>query len=285
MSARDLAQSLLPPIFVDGLRRLRSFFLKQDAIRFVGDYATWAEAERASTGYSARNILEKTRSAMLKVKNGEAAYARDSVVFDHVTYPFPVLAALLRARSANGNRLSVLDFGGSLGTTYFQCRDFLSLGAYRWSVVEQTEHAKCGREEFADERLQFYSSIDECLEQERPNLLLLSGIIQYLPDPHRFLENIITRDFPHVIVDRTSFFGEDRDLLTVQHVPEWIYRATYPAWFLSEKRFLHAFAKRYRVVASFPAADAIHPERGRAYWKGFIFEIASQANDRPKSSL
>jgi hypothetical protein len=78
-----------------------------------------------------------------------------------------------------------------------------------------------------------------------------------------------------VIVERTSFFCEDRDQLTVQHVPEWIYRATYPAWFLSEKRFLTAFAERYRVVASFPTADAINPERGRAYWKGFIFEIVS----------
>jgi putative methyltransferase (TIGR04325 family) len=276
MISRDLARSLLPPIFLNGLRRLRNSFLKQEAIRFVGDYATWADAEQASTGYSARNILEKTRSAMLKVKKGEAAYARDSVVFDHVAYPFPLLAGLLRARSADGNRLSVLDFGGSLGTTYFQCRDFLSLEeAYRWSVVEQPEHAKCGREEFADGRLQFYTSIGECLEHEQPNVLLLSGVIQCLPEPHQFLQDVLTRGFPHVIVDRTSFFCEDRDRLTVQHVPEWIYRATYPAWFLSEKRFLNAFAKRYRAVASFPAADAINPEGGRAYWKGFIFEIDS----------
>ncbi len=31
------------------------------------------------------------------------------------------------------------------------------------------------------------------------------------------------------------FLCGNRDLLTVQHVPEWVYRATYPAWFLSEK--------------------------------------------------
>lgn len=214
---------------------------------------------------------------MLKVKNGQAAYERDSVTFDQHVYPFPVLAGLLRARSADGNRLSVLDFGGSLGTTYFQCRDFLSAtGFFRWSVVEQSEHVKCGRAEFADERLRFYISIDECLAQEQPNVLLLSGVIQHLPKPHEFLADVLQRGFAHVIVDRTAFFSGNRDLLTVQHVPDWIYRASYPAWFLSEERFLHSFGKHYRLVASFAALDALHPEKGSAAWKGFIFELQSR---------
>ena len=151
---RNFVRLLLPPLLFNGLRRLRNSHVKREVIRFIGDYRTWAEAEQASTGYSAANILEKTRSAMLKVKSGEAAYARDSVVFDKITYPFPVLAGLLRARAMDGNRLSVIDFGGSLGTTYFQCRDFLSsAGPFRWSVVEQSEHVKCGQTEFADGQL------------------------------------------------------------------------------------------------------------------------------------
>lgn len=275
MNLRNFARLWLPAILLNAVRRLRYSCLINDKIRFVGDYGTWAQAEQASVGYSAPNILERTRSAMLKVKNGEAPYARDAVVFDELVCPFPVLAGLLRARSAADNRLSVLDFGGSLGTTYFQCREFLSaVGPFRWSVVEQPEHVKCGQLDFADGRLRFYTSIDECLAQEQPNILLLSGVIQCLPEPYKFLADVLERAFPHVIVDRTAFFSADRDLLTVQHVPEWIYRATYPAWFLSEKRFLSWFSKRYRLVASFPAADDISPEAGSAYWKGFIFEIA-----------
>ena len=114
---RNSARLLLPPILLSGLRCLRDSYFKRERILFVGDYGSWAEAEHASIGYSAPNILERTRLAMLKVKNGEALYERDSVVFDRVAYPFPLLAGLLRARSMDGNRLSVLDFGGSLGTT------------------------------------------------------------------------------------------------------------------------------------------------------------------------
>jgi len=60
---------------------------------------------------------------MLNVKNREATYARDAVTFDEVVYLFPVLAGLLRVRSTAGNRLSVSDFGASLGTTIAATRN------------------------------------------------------------------------------------------------------------------------------------------------------------------
>lgn len=39
---------------------------------------------------------------MLKIASREAAYERDSVLFDKVQYSFPVLGGLLRAAIANG---------------------------------------------------------------------------------------------------------------------------------------------------------------------------------------
>ena len=54
-------------------------YLRRDRVRFYSDYATWTQAEKASTDYLGRNILERTRHAMLKVTNGQAAYTRDAV--------------------------------------------------------------------------------------------------------------------------------------------------------------------------------------------------------------
>jgi len=54
----------------------------------------------ASTGYDNDMILEKTRLALLKVKNGEAAYERDSVVFEDIQYAWPLLAGLLWVAAA-----------------------------------------------------------------------------------------------------------------------------------------------------------------------------------------
>src|SRR5712691_6915719 len=93
-------------------------------IIFSGTYESWEAALRDSTGYDAPAIVEKTREALLKVKNGSAAFERDSVLFEKPDYPFPIIAATLKQALASDGRLSVLDFGGSLGSSYFQCRSF-----------------------------------------------------------------------------------------------------------------------------------------------------------------
>jgi len=278
MVLNTFARNVCPPIIwrqISGLkRRFGASIQESPDIVFSGDYASWEDADRASTGYSAPKILAKTREALLKVKRGEAAFERDSVVFEKIQYEFPLLAGLLRAATANSGCLSVLDFGGALGSTYFQNRSFLSIvNELRWSVVEQPLHVACGLTDFADEHLSFYPSIEACLRHETPNVLLLSSVLQYLPEPYRFLEGALSHGIEFVIVERTAFMRNGKDRLTVQQVPAWIYEASYPAWFLSEQRFLKSFHERYSMVASFPALDTCQPEGGAADYKGFIFEL------------
>ena len=59
-----------------------------------GNYANWEEADSFATGYDDHSILEKCKTALLKVKNGEAAYERDSVLFDKMQYNWALLALL-----------------------------------------------------------------------------------------------------------------------------------------------------------------------------------------------
>jgi putative methyltransferase (TIGR04325 family) len=272
MNAKLFVKSLLPPILVDAIRSV-SPGQRMESLHFTGDFRSWEEAEQASTGYAAPVILEKTRAALLRVKNGEAAYERDSVTFTTIVYSFPLLAGLFRATTEHDGRLSVLDFGGSLGSTYFQCRRFLSpLKELRWSIVEQPAHVICGQKEFANEHLRFYESVETCLRVERPNVLLLSSVLQYLPKPYDLLSDLIRQAFDYIIVDRTAFLRSGRDRLTLEHVPAWIYPAVYPAWFLSEKRFLALFADRYELLASFPGLDTTQPDGDEADYKGFIFK-------------
>lgn len=255
------------------------FRRKRDSVRFSGNYKSWEEAERDSTGYAGPEILRKTRAALLKVKAGDATFERDSVAFDRMEYEFPLLAGLLRAAAAGQGRLSVLDFGGSLGSTYFQSRKFLSpVKELRWSVVEQPSHVACGEVEFANDELRFYRTIDDCLHGQQPNVLLLSNVIQYLREPYVFLEQILEREIPQVIIERTAFTLTGRARLTVQHVPARIYKASYPAWFLSEPLFRKIFASKYELVCEYPAPIDLHPEGEKAIYKGFQFHLKSAAN-------
>ncbi len=235
---------------------------------FVGDYSTWVEAEKAASGYNAPAILDRVREAALKVKRGEVAFERDSVCFHHEEYRWPTLACLLRIAAVNGGRLRVLDFGGSLGSFWFQHRKLLGgLREVRWAVVEQSHYVECGREEFQDEVLNFHASVEDCLREGAVDVILLSSVLQYLPEPYGWLEQFAETEVRWLLLDRTPFIEQDRDRLTVQHVPPSIYPASYPAWFFSRRRFSESVKRAgYDEVLRFDAMDDVGIGRFEGLW-------------------
>jgi putative methyltransferase (TIGR04325 family) len=246
------------------------------AVRYSGDFATWEEARRHSLGYDTPAILERVAQSMLKVQRGEAVYERDSVLFDHVEHSFPLLIGLLRAAVANSGRLNVVDIGGSLGGTYYQCRNVLEATAsLRWCVVEQPLFAACGREKFQSDELRFFENLENCLATERPDIAILSSVLPYVERPHALLETV-ARSVPRVIIDRTPLWSGLSDRLTVESVPDSIYgfATSYPAWILNRDGVLNHFVPRFRLVFEFDAlAGTIDVDGTLAKDTGFLFEL------------
>lgn len=266
-SIRLFLRDWLPPAFL----RLAA---RKNRISWAGEYRTWEDAVRVSSGYSAPAILEKVHDAALRVKRGEAAFERDSVVFATYDYSWPLLAILLWIASLNDGRLRLIDFGGSLGSSYFQHRPLLSgLKEIKWFVVEQPHFVACGNAEFEDECLRFCNTINECLAEGPIHAVLLSSVLPYLEAPYRLLDEIFSHNARHIVIDRTPFLlSGDEDRLTVQRVPAAIYPASYPAWFFNQKKFEAFVQKKYRILASFPTLDrADIPSR----YLGVLLELKS----------
>ncbi|MDP3069242.1 MAG: methyltransferase, TIGR04325 family [Opitutaceae bacterium] len=223
---------------------------------FSGDFSSWAAARRASGGYDAEVIFERTLAAARAVRDGHATWERDTVLFHAPAVHQPLLDALRVSAAAAGGRLSLLDFGGALGSTWGQHRAWLTdLAEVRWSVVEQPRLVEVGRREFAAGPLRFHETIDACCATEKPDVVLLSAVLPYLEEPHALLRDIARRGFSRVIIDRTGFVGRGRDRLTVQRVPSSIYRASYPCWFFDREKLLQPFAVGWRVAAEWPTFD------------------------------
>lgn len=240
---------------------------------FSGPYDSWTTAQSNSTGYDAELILAKVLEATLKVTKGEAAFERDSVLFDKPEYEWPVLLGLMWGAARNGGRLSVLDFGGALGSCYFQSRDFLQgLPATTWSVVEQAHYVQCGQAHIQNEVLRFYSTISACATEQSPNVVLLSSVLQYLEKPHAILDELSHIGADLLIVDRTIFNTGASDVIYVQHVPDAIYKASYPVRSFSEETLINAIGNGYRLVSdfqslTFPGLAAIN-----SHFKGYVFQ-------------
>jgi putative methyltransferase (TIGR04325 family) len=252
---------------------LKGLFRKTDPSGWFGDYSSWENAMKECGGYNEGSIAQKIRNSVLKVKNREAVYERDSVIFDELYLFEPVVKAL--KDSVNGQQLHVLDFGGSLGSSYFQHRHlFEHLKDLKWSVVEQKHYVEIGKKEIAEKELRFYFTIEEALKEQSAHVLVLSSVLQYIPEPYKLIGKLLSYDFDYIIIDRTGFIEREKERITKQIVPENIYKATYPAWFFNEIKFLEAFKGKYNVLSEFindvPLAMKLNNDK--VYWKGFYLK-------------
>ena len=245
------------------------FKKKRKKYGWLEEYDDWKAVEAISTGYDDTLILEACHRSLSAVKNGEALHERDSVLFDTIEYSWPLLSALLYVYSLN-RYLSVLDFGGSLGSTYFQNRKFLSGIDLVWSVVEQSHFVAAGKRDFEDDRLMYFDSVESCIKKNKSNVLILSSVIQYFEFPYQQLEDLLCYPYECVIVDRTPFNRLQKESIRLQVVPPEIYPASYPCWFFDESKFLDFFInKGYHLMEEFKALDG---ESKDYRCKGFILK-------------
>ena len=180
MKLKNIIKGLTPPLVFSLLRKASRSFGRNGIIpnkgKFVGNYSTFEEAARHAKGYGDEAIVNKVRDALLQVKNGTGKYERDSILFDKIYYDWPLLAIFQHVAVQNDLRLSVVDFGGSLGSTYFQNIHFLKhLNSLQWKVVEQKSFVENGRQYFEDKNLRFFHTIEEALEIQPTNILVFFG--------------------------------------------------------------------------------------------------------------
>ena len=181
------------------------------------------------------------------------------------------MAGLLWIASRNDNRLSLADFGGSLGSTYFQNRDFLSHLKYlSWNIIELKQYVDFGKLHLEDSNLHFYYNLDECIKEQQPDAILLSSVLMYIEEPYALLDKIKKNGFNYILFDRTAFVTATDDILTVQKVPPEIYNANYPCWFFNLDKFLNFFSDSYNIIAEFNGFEQANIES--SIFKGFIFE-------------
>lgn len=265
VKVKEVVKRILP----DGVKN----FLTGLFYGWHGNYSTWEEALERSSGYNSRLILDRVSFSAGKVRDGQATFERDSVLFNEVVYSFPVLSSLLWIAAQNGSRINVLDFGGALGSSYYQNKKFLdSIQEVNWCVVEQPDFVKEGIRQFSTERLHFYYSIEDCLNNYKIDVVLLSSVLQYIDEPYTLLDKIISKNITYLIFDRTPFI-EREDRITIQKVHPSIYKATYPCWFFNKNKFISYMSQAYDTIIEFDALDKANIP---SEFKGFLFRKTEQ---------
>lgn len=272
---KNIALQLSPPFLSNWARKmfLKPAVLPVDDVSFSGRYKSWQEALREAEGYDDSRILERVSTAAQTVRDGKALFERDSVLFHTPDYNWPLLSALLFVMAESSGNLNLIDFGGSLGSTYFQNRSLLKqIGTVRWNIVEQENFVELGKAQFQNEELFFSPSLEAALASAPAKVILVSSTLQYLEDPFGVIETIISKGFTYIILDHLAFVEGSEEIITLQNTPSSIYKASYPAWFFNYPRFVERLEKDYIVIFDFnshinPCRD-VNGKKG--YWKGML---------------
>jgi putative methyltransferase (TIGR04325 family) len=267
-SIKTIAKFLIPRWLVNWY-----YHVSGQTIQFKGVYPNWQAAVKDAKGYDEEAILQQVIAKTQLIVTGKAAYERDGVVFDKPEYSYPLLALLLRAASEKNNKLTVLDFGGSLGSSYYQCRSFLQgIDSLKWCVVEQSHFVEAGNTYFADDILSFYNTIADSISHYQPDVVLFSGVLQYLPEPFVILQETISSKADYIVIDRNPFIVKGNIVLSLQKVPKQIVDSSYPVWLFNESEFKRVFSGKYSEIATFNALDGtVGHGRLKADFKGIIY--------------
>lgn len=222
---------------------------KHSDVQYIGSYDSWRSAREKCTGYEADNILYKVEESILAVKEGKASYERDGVLFYEKKYYYPLLLHLCGIAKDNNNVFNVIDWGGSLGSTYFQNRELIEKLniVFHWTVIEQKHFVSFGKEKLCDEHLNFEYNLQNVKNIEKYNCVLFGSVLQYIDFVYELLEQVVNLKIPYIIVDRTPL--GNNDYYVVEKVREPIYDASYPLHILNQEKIISFFSNHgYDVI-------------------------------------
>ena len=267
MLFKKIAKLFAPPIVYKCMRIIRN---RGNFYGIDGNFSSYQDAEKylqreGKGDYTDPKILKQVLGAIKAVRRGEAVFERDGVLFDKAEYNYPLLCTLFKTICSckkNDTLVNILDFGGSLGSTYFQNKYYLhDLCPFSWHICEQTHYVDLGKKEIPE--IKFHKNIDEyILAGNSCDILLLSGVIQYFDDPYAWLEKLLRQPFRFIIIDRTFLHSAD-DRLGIQYVPPSIYDGSYPAWLLNKAK-LCGFIKNagYSMIDEWDSFDKMSVKTG-----------------------
>ena len=140
-----------------------------------GDYESWQDALSICTGYDDPSITEKTLSSILETKDQSDRYERDSSIIEG-TPDFAFNSLRWIKSFAEGNKINLVDFGGSLGSSFFQLKPFVDDYSVSWNIVEQAHVAVVGKSKLENDELKFFSNIQGIVTcQEKKGSTVLSA--------------------------------------------------------------------------------------------------------------
>lgn len=217
---------------------------------YSGPYSSWKIASLKSEGYGSKKILSRVRKSTHITKRSREKFEIDSLIFSKPLRNNK-LEKILKNILKKKSKINVIDFGGSLGSTFYRYKSiFKKKNKIKWSIIEQKSFVKIGRKEFENSQLNFFYNLNEFKKKNKNikiDIFLLSSSIQYIKDFKTIIKKIIHINPDYIVILKTPFTFKIKNKIFIEKVPENIYGISYPSWIFSKNSFINLFVN-YKVI-------------------------------------
>lgn len=254
---RILLKQTLPLFLYKKIKERRS------PIKYKYGFKNWSEAKSASIGYSEGSILQKVSSQTVLMIESNSGWVRDGFYFNDVQINHEILS-FLALHSARLQSLRVIDFGGGLGTTYFQNRNILEKFGIKvcWNVIEQPNFVAEGKLVLESiPNLHFFETLNEA-SITSSDIVIFSSVLEYLEHSYQFLEEIMNLEFKPlgILIDRSPIDLIDKDRYVVQDVDQSIHQARLPLRILGQDKILEILSSDYELLSDWVSSTQPDPK-------------------------
>ncbi|MFY0651335.1 MAG: methyltransferase, TIGR04325 family [Cyclobacteriaceae bacterium] len=181
---------LIPPIIVDAVCALQRIGQK------LKKYSSFDATKNIAEGYSnesiAQIVLKKTVIAKKNINREiESKSDLQNLFFFQLMW------------NDYSQKVEILEIGGACGMLYFFADYHFPEWINKYSVVETPEMVKYAKQEFLGERLFFFYDLNEAFShKKKPDILILSGSLQYLPNSMQVFNRLLDQGIPFIYLTR-----------------------------------------------------------------------------------
>jgi putative methyltransferase (TIGR04325 family) len=271
---QKIIKKITPPIFIEIVKGI--FFSKKSKYGFHGNYTCWEEVSKQVTGWETDIIFDKINQSTNQLEKKDGSFERDGEIISSTNQNFPLIYSLINSINIKKKELSIIDFGGSLGTHYKRYRQFINNGIkISWAIVEQKKYVDYAKKVNKNLELNFHYSISESLKINNYSTFFSSGTIQYIEKPYKLMDEIMEYNFSTIVFDRIFFLNDVNDRICIQTVnPKLFYHASFSVWLFNEAKFKKHMSKKYTLILEFMSEDGDNQIEGiRIYHKGFYYKL------------
>lgn len=244
MRPKEVLRSVLPPVFINLAKRLRTDRESRVEWEYVPDGWAYAQTHPEVKGWNVQDVLETYKRkwpqfARMVEGTGPLGVAHESVlattedILSHNSMMAFGYALALAARDKE--RLSLLDWGGGIGHYFLLARTLLPGVEIEYHCKDVPLLSGHGAQLFPE---QHFCTDEGCLARLY-DFVLASTSMHYTEDWWTLLERLAgaTRDYLYIAHVPTVL--EAPSFVFVQRPYEYGYNTEYLGWCLNQTEFLH----------------------------------------------